>query len=271
MAAAIIGDIVGAGTTDTVNIDPVNNANNTFTYGNTISGRRRDQHRVERQSGAHGTRRVQQQHRRADLARRRAGSAATAPSRKGPPARRRCNSPTTPRPAPSRPSTPTPSRLPASSRWCSRAPSRRAACEDFVKVFAASGTLANNITRRQRQRRHERRHASGRHECHGAIGAKRQQRRCGGDRDRAGCSIASLCGLAPRPHPERSSPSRTRSTRCSLSNTKASQAFVDTRSSMRMRPALPQASTRSRARCMRARSRRPTRTRSCRKAPSSTI
>ena len=34
----IFGDIVGAGTSDTLTIDPVNNANGTFTYGNTISG-----------------------------------------------------------------------------------------------------------------------------------------------------------------------------------------------------------------------------------------
>jgi fibronectin-binding autotransporter adhesin len=34
----IFGDIVGAGTSDTLTIDPVNNANNVFTYGNTISG-----------------------------------------------------------------------------------------------------------------------------------------------------------------------------------------------------------------------------------------
>ena len=35
---SVVGDIVGAGTTDTVNVDPVNNANNIFTYANTISG-----------------------------------------------------------------------------------------------------------------------------------------------------------------------------------------------------------------------------------------
>jgi fibronectin-binding autotransporter adhesin len=35
---AIFGDIVGAGTSDTLVIDPVNNANGTFTYENTISG-----------------------------------------------------------------------------------------------------------------------------------------------------------------------------------------------------------------------------------------
>src|SRR5580704_860600 len=34
----IAGDIVGAGTSDTVNIAPTNNANGTFTYANTISG-----------------------------------------------------------------------------------------------------------------------------------------------------------------------------------------------------------------------------------------
>ena len=34
----IVGDIVGAGTSDTVTIAPTNNANNTFTYANTISG-----------------------------------------------------------------------------------------------------------------------------------------------------------------------------------------------------------------------------------------
>ena len=34
----ILGDIVGAGTSDTVTIAPTNNANNTFTYANTISG-----------------------------------------------------------------------------------------------------------------------------------------------------------------------------------------------------------------------------------------
>ncbi|MBV9050760.1 MAG: hypothetical protein JO196_00035, partial [Hyphomicrobiales bacterium] len=34
----IAGDIVGGGTSDTVNIAPTNNANNIFTYGNTLSG-----------------------------------------------------------------------------------------------------------------------------------------------------------------------------------------------------------------------------------------
>jgi hypothetical protein len=38
LSGDIFGDIVGAGTSDTVTIDPTNNANNVFTYGNTISG-----------------------------------------------------------------------------------------------------------------------------------------------------------------------------------------------------------------------------------------